>query len=602
MKVLVCVKQVPRVDRVRFLPGINRIEREGVESGINPLDEAALGHALRLKQRYGAEVIVSTMGPPSARTVLEEALDAGADRAVHLMDPRFAGADTLATARALARLVTSEQPDLVLLGRGTVDGGTAQVAPQLAELSGLAQLTHAERIEVDGRRLTAVRGTEAGEERWTVELPAVVSLEDGPAPVPRPSRAAGVAGAVTEVNADDLGGDSAGYGIRGSATYVQKVIDQPSNRRRETIRDETDLVRRIDTLARAAREPGPSAGPRSPGGSGGQLWVVAQPHGDGLHPVTAEGIASAARVAARLDASTTAVLLCDDPGRLPDRLAEAGADRVLVIRHAALRRYAPRGHSAALAAAVAARAPIAVIGPWTVWGRDYLPRVAARLGLGMTGDVTGLEVDPHPGDESTLDLVWLKPAWAGTALARVVARTVPSLGTLRPGAVPALAARPGRTVDVETVPAEIDAPPVEQRVEHRVEPDGHSMRPTALGADVLLLLGAKADAETVNAATELAAVRDWAIGGTPGTVVAGRLPTSCEVSLRRYPLSPRVVIGLGLAGTGDLDPVRGAATIVTVDGDPAAAVHDHADLAGILSVPELLAAFAGRPIAARDAP
>jgi hypothetical protein len=140
-------------------------------------------------------------------------------------------------------------------------------------------------------------------------------------------------------------------------------------------------------------------------------------------------------VAARLGATVTAVVLAGSAGGAPALLAAAGAGRVLVAEHPLLATYAPETYARALAALVAQRAPFAVLGGWTSRGRDFLPRVAARLAAGMTGDVVGLDVDPHPGDPSTLDLVWLKPAWSGTALARVVARTVPSFGTLRPGAV-----------------------------------------------------------------------------------------------------------------------------------------------------------------------
>ena len=123
MRILVCVKQVPRLDRVRFAPGLNRIVREGVEATTNPLDLLALGHALALRARHGGEVVVATMGPPAARAVLDDALAAGANRAVHLVDMCFAGADTLATARALCRLQERERADLILFGRSTVDGG-----------------------------------------------------------------------------------------------------------------------------------------------------------------------------------------------------------------------------------------------------------------------------------------------------------------------------------------------------------------------------------------------------------------------------------------------------------------------------------------------
>ena len=101
VKIAVCVKQVPRLDDVRF-DSRNRIVREEVELMVNPLDLQALRRAFELRDADGGEVVVLTMGPPAAREILEEAVRRGADRAVHLVDKRFGGADTLATARALA--------------------------------------------------------------------------------------------------------------------------------------------------------------------------------------------------------------------------------------------------------------------------------------------------------------------------------------------------------------------------------------------------------------------------------------------------------------------------------------------------------------------
>ena len=445
MKILVCVKQVPRLNQVRFAPGLNRIVRDGVESTTNPLDRQALGHALALRDAHGGEVVVATMGPPGARAVLVDAVRAGADRAVHLVDMCFAGADTLATARALCRLYRREQPDLVLFGRSTVDGGTAQVGPQVAEFAGLPQVTHAVELAVADGVLTAVRQTEEATERWSVPLPAVVTVERGPEP-------AGVVGpepaddAVTELDAEALGGDSAGYGIRGSATYVQKVVDTVPVRAGERITDVGAAVERVTSLAARATRPA-EPGPVSRSGSGsGELWAVAEQYRDGLHPVSLEGLAAVGSVADRLGATVTAVLVAGEPAGLADELVGYGADRVLVVRHdqpSGGQRPGGQRCAEVLAGLVRARAPLAVVGPWTVRGRDYLPRAAARLGIGMTGDVVGLDVDPHPGDDSVLDLVWLKPAWAGSALARVVARTVPSMGTLRPGSVPVPTRRAG---------------------------------------------------------------------------------------------------------------------------------------------------------------
>ena len=105
MKYLVCVKQVPDTMEVKVDPVTKRIVREGVPSILNPYDGYALEEALRLKERFGGETAVITMGPPQAEAVLREALSLGIDEAVLLSDRTFGGSDTLATSYTLAQAI-----------------------------------------------------------------------------------------------------------------------------------------------------------------------------------------------------------------------------------------------------------------------------------------------------------------------------------------------------------------------------------------------------------------------------------------------------------------------------------------------------------------
>ena len=129
MRIVVCVKYVPVLSALRFDPETRRLVREGVPGEVSSFDVRALGAAAALRQTHGGEVVALTMGPPAAREGLVHCLALGADRAIHLLDPLLAGSDTLATARALAAVVRREEPDVVLLGRASVDAETGQVGP-----------------------------------------------------------------------------------------------------------------------------------------------------------------------------------------------------------------------------------------------------------------------------------------------------------------------------------------------------------------------------------------------------------------------------------------------------------------------------------------
>ena len=102
MKIVVCIKQVPDTTEIKLDPVTGTMIRDGVPSIMNPDDKGGLEMALALKNKYGAQVTVITMGPPQADDILREAFAMGADRAIHLSDRKFAGADTLATSNAIA--------------------------------------------------------------------------------------------------------------------------------------------------------------------------------------------------------------------------------------------------------------------------------------------------------------------------------------------------------------------------------------------------------------------------------------------------------------------------------------------------------------------
>ncbi|MGI6038530.1 MAG: electron transfer flavoprotein subunit beta/FixA family protein, partial [Limnochordia bacterium] len=134
MEIIVCIKQVPDVQEVAIDPETGVLQRAGVEAKMNPYDLYALEAALRLKERVGGRVRTITMGPPQAEAVIRESFMMGADAGVLLTDPKFAGADTLATAFTLSQGIQKMGPfDLILCGMQTTDGDTGQVGPGIAE-------------------------------------------------------------------------------------------------------------------------------------------------------------------------------------------------------------------------------------------------------------------------------------------------------------------------------------------------------------------------------------------------------------------------------------------------------------------------------------
>ena len=150
MKIVVCVKQVPDTKGgVKFKPD-GTLDRAAMLTIMNPDDKAGLEAALRLKDQYGAEVTVVTMGLPKAEEVLREAMAMGADNGILVTDRVLGGADTWATSQTIAGALRNLDYDLIITGRQAIDGDTAQVGPQISEHLGLPVISYAEGIEIDG--------------------------------------------------------------------------------------------------------------------------------------------------------------------------------------------------------------------------------------------------------------------------------------------------------------------------------------------------------------------------------------------------------------------------------------------------------------------
>jgi len=133
MKILTCIKQVPGTTEVKLDDNGNLI-RSGIDSKMNPYDLYAIESALKIKEKMGGEISVMTMGPPQAKEVIREAYMMGLDKGYLLTDRRFAGADVLATSYTLSQgAYQAGDFDLILCGKQTTDGDTAQVGPEMAE-------------------------------------------------------------------------------------------------------------------------------------------------------------------------------------------------------------------------------------------------------------------------------------------------------------------------------------------------------------------------------------------------------------------------------------------------------------------------------------
>lgn len=228
MDVVVAVKQVPEISDVRIDPDTGTLIREGVSSILNPFCEYALDHSVRLKASFPEiRITAVSMGPPQAKSVLLRSMELGADRAVLATDRKFAGADTWATALTLAETIRVAVPDvkLILVGKQAIDGDTAQVGPEMAEILNFPQISYGTEIELDQKKkkVRVKRETENGWQVVESKLPALVSISRGERVRRAPSFAdilAARSKPFDTLSASDLSLSEDELGLSGSFTQV----------------------------------------------------------------------------------------------------------------------------------------------------------------------------------------------------------------------------------------------------------------------------------------------------------------------------------------------------------------------------------------------
>jgi electron transfer flavoprotein beta subunit len=233
MNIIVCIKQVPGTTQVEIDPETGVLKRDGVSSKMNPYDLYALETALRLKEMRGGKITVLTMGPPQAQAVVREAYMMGADEGCILSDAKFAGSDVLATSYTLASGIRKLGDfDLIICGKQTTDGDTAQVGPALAEHLGIPHVTWVKKIEsADETGLVAEQHMEDSFEAVRLPFPCLITVEKDIYTPRLPSYLNQLKSKdwpVTTLRLADMPDtNEKSYGLTGSPTQVERIF-QPT--------------------------------------------------------------------------------------------------------------------------------------------------------------------------------------------------------------------------------------------------------------------------------------------------------------------------------------------------------------------------------------
>ena len=608
MNCIVLVKQVPDVSNIpeeAWDLEKGTLRRAMLDSILNPLDLHALTFASSLKgSDPDSKVVFLTMGPPQAREMLVDCLARVDGEAILLTDKAFAGADTGATAYALACAIRRIQAEMfggdpnyvIVTGMQSVDGDTAQVPPQVAEDLGIDHIAYAKGLRLTPklsiRRIASEGVEDVSPLRWPF-LVTVTACTDPLYPSFLQARAARH-GTIHEWTAASVEADPSRTGLAGAWTQVYRLFS-PSEDRAKTCEYVTDPAALVGKIAARYQDAAPGQGPdadeaydaagREPSYRG-EVWVVAEREGDGVRSVSLELVGKARRLADTLGEKVGAVLAIDEAGDRAQQLIAAGADTVYVLEHPLLAGFDPLAQKHAISDIVKERRPQIVLFGASPLGRELAPRVAYACRSGLTADCTRLEIGDYSKGktDAVAILKQTRPALGGNVMATIMTKDSPSqMATVRPGVFKVPAMDTGRTGEVvrpkvsldeedrglEAVPVESFAAKVSIRDAEILVAGGHGFRSRA-DFDKYLSPLAQAFGKLLGASTKVAASRM--------AVEDGFTTHDYQVGQTGQTVQPRLYIAIGISGAVQhITGMQGSEIVVAVNKDPKARIFNYAD-------------------------
>ena len=618
MRIAALVKQIPQFEVMSLGPD-GRLVRDGLPLEMNAYCRRAVAKAVELAAANpGSEVVVITLGPPSAEDVLREAVAWSLQRGVAAIegvlvtDPRCAGSDTIATARALAAALARLLPfDLVLCGRNSIDADTGQVGPQLAEVLDLPFVGPARELEVERNvHDSPVRARvelDDGHADLEARLPAVVSCAERlcePSKVDPEGRAAVDVRHLRVLCADDLGAGP--FGQHASRTRVgpTRVVDVIRDRHRspalsldEQVR--SAVTRLVDHRAACARRAAddavrdvPADQARRPAHVGAPtVAVLVEPD---RRTIASELLDAATRLAARTLGRTIAI----SPSAALDAATASslGADELMTVGS-----DRPDEFARAVADWARTNAPFAVLAPSTAWGRETAARLAVLLDAGLTGDAVDLDLDVGP-DGTRPNLVAWKPAFGGAIVAAISATSATHLVTVRPGMLATRAVSSTRAGSaVRAIPhTELTYQPLDRvRLIATARDDDLD---TLANAAVVVGVGRGVPPECYAELGPLCDLLGAPLGATRKVTDNGWLPRARQIGITGRSVAPELYVSIGAKGAfNHAVGYRNAGFVLAINVDPDAPVFDTAD-AGIVGdwrdvLPRLAAALSSSGLA-----
>lgn len=569
MKVLVFAKQIPDVNQISFDPETKRIVRENVPLLINSFDKKAVEEAVRLKEAHGWETAVATMGPPQSREILNDSLRMGIDSAYLITDRAFGGSDTLITSKILAKVIEKVKPDIVLMGKYSLDGETSQVPPEVAVLSGYNFKSSISRLELEegSDSCTIQHENEKGLTNYRVKFPAIFSVSE------KINRARAVKEDVPQMydrietlDSGKLGLDL--VGSRDSPTVVTGTEKIESSRDVRFIDYDENVFETILKIVGREEslheEEDPLSLPEYDS-SKGSVWGIA------------------------LDDERTSMEIA---ARISDLAVSNNLNSIMVGNISEKRLEGMTCHSyyfldaeesdvlaSEIAEMIEEKTPRYIIFPSTVTGREVSAMVAAKLNLGLTADCIDVAIEDSM-------LVQHKPAFGGGIVASITSKTSPAMATVRPGMFKLRSGSSDFKVEKISVKSKSS---IEKENFEPVSSVFKSLNSSETVLGVGRGLKSKSNiSQVMDLATKLSA----SVGGTRPIVDMRWMPRQQQIGLTGVSISPKTYIALGISGQDNhVVGIRYAGKVIAVNIDRNAPIFNSADIGVIADASEFVTRF-----------
>ncbi|OGW81978.1 MAG: hypothetical protein A3G33_04320 [Omnitrophica bacterium RIFCSPLOWO2_12_FULL_44_17] len=631
MNFIVLIKQVPDVSNIpeeAWDREKGTLRRNMLDNVLNPLDFHAITFACQLREKFGDEsgkVICLTMGPPMAKEVLLDGIARGADEAILLTDRAFSGADTIATAYSLAQCIRKVEREIfngnreyiIITGMQSVDGDTAQVPPQVAEVLGMEQIAYAQSFDFDKRLVVKRIGPHGMESIVPKRYPVLITTTACTEPLYRSFH--GMRGAREKTfhqwSAADIQVDQDKIGLKGSRTQVYRIFS-PSEERKKECCFPKSVDELIDLIEQKYKQ-GPVAvqgkvgqvyaiGDKKPSYHG-ELWVYIEQWKGHVAPVSYELLAKARELAVPLKEKVGAVLVGHQISGIAKEMIARGADKVYVVDDPQLEYFLPMPYKKAVSSLVIQHKPQIMLFGATPLGRELAPRVASSSNAGLTADCTKLEIEDFIKGkvEMIAILKQTRPALGGNIMATIMTKDCDTqMATVRPGVLKANEPDPARTGEIIPFNIQITADDIRTEVIAR---ESLVEKASLAHADIIISggrgLGTKSSYDKfirpLAAAFGEMFPGKVEIGASRMAVEDGFVPHEHQVGQTGTTVQPKLYIAFGISGAVQhISGMQQAEIIVVINKDPDARMFNYADL-GMVSdfqtvIPQMIEAVKRR--------